>query len=82
MKITSPEALALTLKNTRQAQSLTQQSAADLVGVKQATISAFENHPEKSRIETLFKLLAALDLELQVRQRDLPSEQTGWDQEW
>jgi HTH-type transcriptional regulator/antitoxin HipB len=82
MKITSPETLALTLKNTRRDQSLTQQSVAELVGVKQATISAFENYPEKSRVETLFKLLAALDLELQVTKRDQPNEQTGWDQEW
>ncbi|KXS52090.1 type II toxin-antitoxin system antitoxin HipB [Marinobacter persicus] len=82
MKITSPEALASTLRNARKQRSLTQQTLAEQIGTKQATISTFENHPENCRIETLFKLLAALDLELQITERGQPESQTGWDQEW
>lgn len=82
MKITAPDALASALRSARKQRSLTQQTLAEQVGTKQATISTFENHPENCRVETLFKLLAALDLELQVTERGQPKPQTGWDQEW
>lgn len=81
MKITSPEMLAIALKEARASKMLTQQETAQLVGVKQATVSAFENHPERSRVETLFKLIAALGLELYVTERDREVPQV-WDQEW
>ncbi|MDN3522111.1 helix-turn-helix domain-containing protein [Halomonas ramblicola] len=82
MRITSPEMLAQSLKNARKRHRLTQQTTAELIGIKQATVSAFENHPERSRLETLFKLLAALDLELHVTGRNQPHQGEGWDQEW
>lgn len=86
MKITSPEMLAQALKNARRDRQLTQHATAEQVGIKQATVSGFENHPERSRIETLFKLLSALELELYVAERDQTSGVTrgeeGWDQEW
>lgn len=82
MKITSPEMLAQALKNARKHQNLSQQATADQIGVKQATVSGFENHPEKSRVETLFKLLSALDLELRLTERGTSESETGWDQEW
>lgn len=82
MKITSPEALSTAIKNARHSQSLSQQATADKVGVKQATVSSFENHPEKSQIETLFKLLSALDLELRVVERGAPDPVSGWSEEW
>lgn len=86
MKITSPEMLAQSLKNVRRDRHLTQQTTAELVGIKQATVSSIENHPERSRIETLFKLLSALDLELHLSERasadDATSNDHSWDQEW
>ncbi len=82
MNITSPDTLAQSLKNARKRQNLTQQATADQIGVKQATVSGFENHPDKSRIETLFKLLSALNLELHLTQRGKPDQEAGWDQEW
>ena len=86
MKITSPDMLAHSLKSARRQLPLTQQQTAAQVGIKQATISAFENHPEKSRIETLFKLLAVLDLELHLAPRNQAEEAVDkrqrWDQEW
>jgi len=86
MKITSPDMLAHSLKSARRQLQLTQQQAAKQVGIKQATISAFENHPENSRIETLFKLLAVLELELHVTPRNQAERTTessqSWDQEW
>jgi len=82
MKITSPEMLAQALKNARKHQNLSQQATADQIGVKQATVSSFENHPDKSRVETLFKLLSALDLELRLTERGKSEPESGWDQEW
>ncbi|MDR9468669.1 helix-turn-helix domain-containing protein [Marinospirillum sp.] len=56
---------------------MTQQSVANRIGIKQATVSSFENHPEKSQVDTLFKLLAALELELQVSERNQPEPWVG-----
>jgi HTH-type transcriptional regulator/antitoxin HipB len=82
MKITSPELLAQAVRNARVDHHLSQQSVAELVGIKQNTVSSFENHPEKSRVETLFRLLSALNLELSITERNQPPAQTGWEQEW
>lgn len=82
MKITSPKLLAQAIKNARIDKKLTQQKTAEHIGIKQSTISSFENQPDKARIETLFKLLSALELELNVSERDSKHQNTGWDQEW
>ncbi|GGE63686.1 transcriptional regulator [Streptosporangium jomthongense] len=82
MRITTPEALAAAIKYARQRQNISQQAAGVRVGVKQATVSGFENHPDKTRIETLFKLLSALDLELRVVERNAPDHLCGWNEEW
>jgi HTH-type transcriptional regulator/antitoxin HipB len=80
MKITSPDMLARALKESRSRNGLTQKDVAAQVGIKQATVSAFENHPEKSRVETLFKLMAALGLELHVAERESGQSEQPWDQ--
>lgn len=82
MRITSPELLAQVIRNARTDRHLSQQSVAERVGIKQNTVSSFENHPEKSRVETLFRLLSSLNLELRVIERDQPPESTGWKEEW
>lgn len=82
MKITSPEMLAQALANARKQKALSQAAVAECVGSKQATVSNFENKPEKSRIETLFKLLASLNLELSLTERNAPDKKPAWDQEW
>ncbi|MFN8749796.1 MAG: helix-turn-helix domain-containing protein, partial [Pseudanabaena sp.] len=53
-------------------QKLSQAEIGDRVGIKQATISAFENNPEGTKLETLFKLFSALDLEIQI----IPKEES------
>ncbi|WP_232473170.1 hypothetical protein [Salmonella enterica] len=51
--------------------------------MKQSTVSAFENHPEGTRMDTLFKLLAALNLKPQVASRKGENKSSdSWDQEW
>lgn len=69
MRVTSPAALANAVRNQRKACQKTQRDTADLVGIKQTTVSDFELKPESTKIETLFKILAALDLELHVTAR-------------
>jgi len=82
MKITSPDMLAQALKNARASRQLSQEATAKLVGIKQDTVSRFETRPDSSRIDTLFKILAALELELQVVERDRGTQGTGWSEEW
>lgn len=81
MKITSPQALATALKDYRKKNHWSQQHVANLVGIKQTTVSAFESAPEKAKVETMFKILAALGLEIQTAERR-HSDSRGWTEEW
>ena len=87
MKITSARGLADALQQARKQQGQTQQTIGELAGTKQSTVSAFETAPERARVETLFKLLSALNLELVLEPRgQAPENGSGnhqaWDQEW
>jgi HTH-type transcriptional regulator / antitoxin HipB len=53
---------------------------ADLVGLRQETISAFENKAERTKLDTLFRILAALNLEIHVVPHG--TKVSKWDQEW
>ncbi len=83
MKVTSASALAQAVRDQRKVNKLTQSETAEQVGIKQTTVSDFENRPESTKLETLFKILSALDLELHVVKRgsSLP-ESTTWTKEW
>lgn len=67
--IASPAALGQALQLARAAARLTQKQVGAKVGVDQSTISSVENGNPGTRLDTLFHLLAALDLELSVRPR-------------
>mgnify|MGYP002625402073 CR=1 FL=1 len=79
----SPEALALLVKSQRKQLNLSQAEIADRVGLKQKTISAFENHPEGTQLSTLFRILAAAHLDIYAidKDRDI-SSLSGWKEEW
>ena len=62
--IRTPEQLALVLRGRRNVAGLTQQAAGSSVGLLPKTIHALESTPERCRVESLFKLLSALDFEL------------------
>jgi HTH-type transcriptional regulator/antitoxin HipB len=83
MKVTSADALAQAVRDQRKVNKLTQTATAEQVGIKQTTVSDFENKPESTKLETLFKILSALDLELHVVKRGstLPEGKT-WTKEW
>ncbi|RXS41648.1 helix-turn-helix domain-containing protein [Idiomarina sp. 29L] len=85
MKITSPHALAAHLKDERKRQNLSQTKVAEFVGLRQGTVSSFELSPEKSQIDTLFRLLSALGLELSIKSKENAQENNtehSWNEEW
>ncbi|GHG96190.1 helix-turn-helix domain-containing protein [Pseudodonghicola xiamenensis] len=57
------------LRNARKAQGLTQDELASRAGVWQRTISHIETNASGAKLDTLFDLLAALDLELHITPR-------------
>jgi HTH-type transcriptional regulator/antitoxin HipB len=70
MRINSVKELAVFTQNQRLEKKFSQEEVADLAAIRQATVSAFETDPSSAKIETLFKLLSALDLELEVRPKN------------
>jgi HTH-type transcriptional regulator/antitoxin HipB len=74
-------ALGAALRDARKAKGLTQQELADSTRIAQPTVSNAERGESNVRIETLFGLLAALELELIIRPRKLPSATGPWDEE-
>ncbi|TKF14500.1 type II toxin-antitoxin system antitoxin HipB [Vibrio genomosp. F6] len=79
--IYSPQQLANTLLLIRQKNKWTQSELAKKVGIKQATISNFENRPEKATISTMFKLIQALELTLKIETKDAKNSQSTVDEE-
>ena len=84
MKVTSAKQLSACLKDARLSQKLAQGKVAGKVGIRQDTVSSFELNPESTKLETLFKILAALELSLDIRPRTDPAENAtpGWKEEW
>ncbi len=81
MLIPSPKELALFVISVRKKQGLSQADVADLVGLKQKTISAFENNPEATKLKTLFKILSAVKLDMNVSMKNA-DDKAGWKEEW
>ena len=84
MKVTSAKQLSAYIKDARLSQKLSQGKVAGKVGIRQDTVSSFELNPESTKLETLFKILAALELSLDIRPRTDPAENAtpGWKEEW
>lgn len=68
-KATSPKILGQILKSARNEKGLNQQEAGNIVGITQAMVSRIETGESNARIDTLFRLLAALDMEMIVKPR-------------
>ncbi|KXS33956.1 MAG: HTH-type transcriptional regulator, antitoxin HipB [Idiomarina sp. T82-3] len=91
MKITDPKTLSTYLRDERRHRGLSQAKVGDSVGLRQGTVSKFESTPEKMQLDTLFRLLSALELELVVQPKGntLNSESSAsstssdkWAEEW
>ncbi|MEF1288400.1 type II toxin-antitoxin system antitoxin HipB [Vibrio sp. M260118] len=67
--IYSPKQLADMMLLIRQQNGWTQSELAKKVGIKQATISNFENNPNKTTLSTFFKLAQAMDLTLSIHDK-------------
>ncbi|GAA4773208.1 helix-turn-helix domain-containing protein [Stakelama sediminis] len=67
--VRSPKQLGALIQEERVRRNLSQQALADLTGTGQKTISRIENGKEGTKLETIFGLLAALDLEMRLATR-------------
>lgn len=69
--IRSAEQLGTLIREERIRRNLTQQELANLTGTGQKTISRIENGHEGVTLETVFKLLAILQLQIRFSPRDV-----------
>ena len=74
----TPDQLGKVLRGQRKLQMLTQKDAAQAVGLLPKTVSRLELSTETATIESLFKLLSALQLELVVRSKSQESTPGEW----
>ena len=66
----TPAQLGKILHAQRRARGLNQRQAATSVGLLPKTISRLERNPDTATIDSLFKLLSALQLEIVVQSKD------------
>ena len=66
----TPVQLGAALKSARTRRGLTQTDAASRVGLKQKTVSSLENVGARTSVDTLYKMLSALGLELVIRDKE------------
>ena len=78
-KILSPEGLGAALRNERKEKRLSQTEVGKSVGIDQPTVSKVEKGNPGTELGTLFRLLAALDLELVIQTRQKPIQDTKGD---
>jgi len=74
----TPKQLGQVLKGRRKSQQLTQKQAAQVVGLLPKTVSKLELATETATIESFFKLLSALQLELVVRSKSPAPPSKEW----
>ncbi|ARC88532.1 helix-turn-helix domain-containing protein [Rhodovulum sp. MB263] len=70
----TPKDIGHAIREARKAKGFTQKDLAAKSGVWQETISKIENGVASTKLETLFDLFAALDLEIQVQPRSKGSQ--------
>jgi HTH-type transcriptional regulator/antitoxin HipB len=74
----TPQQLGQVLKACRKRRQLTQTTVGSRVGVRQAQISSIETHGAGITVDTLYKLLSALGLELVLRDMQPRSSKSEW----
>ena len=72
--------LANYLKLVRNQNNWSQAEVAKRIGVKQSTLSNFENDPERCQIQTVFKILQALGLTMNIMPN--PPHHTSQNEDW
>lgn len=74
--VRSAKQLGSLVHNERVRRGMSQQVLANLTGTGQKTISQIENGKEGTKLETIFSLLATLDLEMKLTARGKGSEKS------
>lgn len=83
MFIRSPKELALLVISQRKKLKLSQTEVGNLAGLKQKTISAFENKPKSIKLDTLFRILSVVNLDIKMSPKDeINIGKTKWTHEW
>ena len=83
MFIRSPKELAMLIITQRKKLKLSQAQVGKLVGLKQQTISEFELKPDGTKLSTLFHILSAVNLDINVLSKDdITLTKTSWKEEW
>ena len=78
-RVVSPESLGAAIREERKIKGLTQTAVGNPVGIDQTTVSKVEQGSPGTRVDTLFRLLAVLDLEMVLQPRQpLKSNGQGW----
>lgn len=76
--VRTPDQLGHVLKGQRKSKQLTQEKAAGMVGLLPKTVSRLELDTKTASIESLFKLLSALQLELVIRSKPAGPPSREW----
>ena len=74
----TPEQLGPVLKGLRKAQNLTQKEVGAAVDMLPKTVSKLELEPDTATVDSLFKLLSALELEVVLQSRQQESSSREW----
>lgn len=74
-----PSQLGVALRSRRKELGLTQHQAAARGGLQQKTVSSLENDPQRCTIDSLYRLMAALEVELVLQPREAPKLAAGDD---
>ncbi|MGF1902467.1 type II toxin-antitoxin system antitoxin HipB [Aliivibrio sifiae] len=81
MMIYNPKQLANHLKLIRTKHNPTQAELVKKVRIKQSTLSSFENHPETTQLQTLFKILHALEVHCIIQEQVPTNHEDNLDNE-
>jgi len=76
--IQTPQQLGSVLQGYRKERGLTQKDVGARLGIAQNTVSQIESEPGRAGLARVFKVLAALDLELVVRPRGTRDHASEW----
>lgn len=79
--VISPKTLGSTIREQRKARGFTQHDVMERFQVQQKTLSDIENGAGGTRLSTLLRVLAALDLEL-VIQSKVEKSNISDDEQW
>lgn len=68
-KVISPQSLGEALRAARKKKGMSQMEVGKSVGIDQPSMSKIERGESSARVDTLFRLLAALEMELVIQPR-------------